>query len=200
MNQMILDMMGRACPQPVIEAQKWIHEAKLGDQLVVLVDNAIAVDNLKKLAQQRSVAIDSKQTDTHAYEVIFTIQTTDNHAKTTVATGTRQTCVVIASDVLGVGDRALGEVLMNGFFLSLTQLQTLPTRIIFYNSGVKLTIEGSKILPHLECLQRQGVENYVCGTCLNHYELVDQLAIGDVTNMYQIVEWLSQADHIIRPA
>ena len=43
------------------------------------------------------------------------------------------------------------------------------------------------------------MEILACGTCLNYYGLTEQLAVGSVTNMYQIVEKMNGAGKIIRP-
>ena len=48
-------------------------------------------------------------------------------------------------------------------------------------------------------LESQGVEILTCGTCLNHYGLSEKLAVGSVTNMYQIAQILTEAGKVIRP-
>ena len=100
---------------------------------------------------------------------------------------------------MGNGNDELGEVLMKGFIFALTELDELPSTVLLYNSGVKLSTEGSKSIEDLKTLQAQGVEILSCGTCLNYYDLADKLEVGEVTNMYFIVEKMSQADKIIRP-
>ena len=45
----------------------------------------------------------------------------------------------------------------------------------------------------------QGVEIMTCGTCLNFYGLTEKLAVGSVTNMYVIVEKLTQAGNVVKP-
>ncbi|MFQ9444784.1 MAG: hypothetical protein ACLR01_08515 [Vescimonas sp.] len=48
-------------------------------------------------------------------------------------------------------------------------------------------------------MEAQGVEIRTCGTCLNYYGLTDKLAVGSVTNMYDIVETMTSAGKVIRP-
>ena len=48
-------------------------------------------------------------------------------------------------------------------------------------------------------MAEQGVEILTCGTCLDHYGIKDQLAVGEVTNMYVIVEKMEQAVRVVRP-
>ena len=62
-----------------------------------------------------------------------------------------------------------------------------------------MTTEGSESLADLKLLEEQGVEILTCGTCLDYYGLKDKLCVGNVTNMYTIVETMNAADKIIRP-
>lgn len=107
--------------------------------------------------------------------------------------------VVISSAVMGQGDDELGKVLMKGFIYALSQLETLPEKILFYNGGVTLTTEGSDSLTDLKEMEAQGVKIYSCGTCLNYYGLSERLKVGEVTNMYSIAEAMAEASKIIKP-
>ena len=64
---------------------------------------------------------------------------------------------------------------------------------------MKLTCEGSPLLEDLKTLEAEGVEILSCGTCLGFYGLKEKLAIGSVSNMYEIVEKQMNADRILRP-
>ena len=88
---------------------------------------------------------------------------------------------------------------MKGFLFALSQLESLPQTILFYNGGAKLTVEGSGSLEDLKAMEAQGVEILTCGTCLNHYGLTERLAVGGVTNMYAIVEKLAGAEKVVKP-
>ena len=100
---------------------------------------------------------------------------------------------------MGRGDDVLGDILMKSFFFTLTQLDDLPHTLLLYNAGAKLSIHGSPVLKDLVALGEAGVRIMTCGTCLNHFGIADQLAIGEITNMYDIVDQLRTATHIIRP-
>ena len=106
--------------------------------------------------------------------------------------------VVISSKAMGHGGDELGTALMKGFIYALSQQETLPTTILFYNGGANIPVEGSVSLEDLKNLEAQGVEILTCGTCLNFYGLTDKLAVGTVTNMYNIVEKLTSASKVIR--
>ena len=100
---------------------------------------------------------------------------------------------------MGEGNDELGKVLIKGFIYALTQLERLPKTVIFYNGGATVPVEGSASLEDLKNLEAQGVEIITCGTCLDYYNLKEKLAVGSVTNMYTIVEKMSNASCIIRP-
>lgn len=106
---------------------------------------------------------------------------------------------VIASDCMGSGDEALGRLLMKGYLYALAQQDRLPQTILLYNRGAYLSCQGSEALGDLRDLEAMGVEILTCGTCLNHYELEKLLAVGGVTNMYEIVERQTAAKLILRP-
>ena len=88
---------------------------------------------------------------------------------------------------------------MKGFLYALTQQERLPDTILFYNGGATIPVEGSASLEDLRTLEAMGVEILTCGTCLNYHGLTDKLAVGTVTNMYDIVEKLTMAGKVIRP-
>ena len=109
------------------------------------------------------------------------------------------TVVVIGTSCLGSGDDTLGATLMKGFLYALSQQESLPKTILFYNGGASLTCQGSLSLEDLKSMAERGVEILTCGTCLNYYGLTDKLRVGEITNMYVIAEKQLQADLVIRP-
>ena len=88
---------------------------------------------------------------------------------------------------------------MKSFIYALTEQERLPETILLYNGGAWLSCEGADSLEDLRNLESQGVEILTCGTCLNHYGLSEKLAVGSVTNMYQIAQILTEAGKVIRP-
>lgn len=112
---------------------------------------------------------------------------------------TQSYLVAINSDQMGSGDKKLGQVLMKGFLYALTEQTNLPKTIILYNSAVLLINEGSEVLADLRALAAAGVKIYACGTCIDFYGIPPKLKVGTVTNMYRIVEMLSEAEKVIQP-
>ncbi len=217
-----VDARGDQCPIPVVKAKKVLDIAAAGDVVEVHVDNEIAVQNLTKLAKNRQCGCSAeKVADKHFVVKIEAAAAVENAGAPNAGTenagagdgaGAAQaegavcypdardrSIVVVSSATMGVGNDELGTVLMKGFLYALGQLDTLPEKILFYNGGVTLTTEGSDSLEDLKAMEAQGVEIYSCGTCLNYYGLSDKLCVGEVTNMYNIVEAMAGASKIIRP-
>lgn len=202
-----VNAMGDACPIPVVKTKNAIKELKEGGQVTVLVDNEIAVQNLTKMANQKQYKVTSEKTGENAYQVVMEVGSFSEEEKETEMEPVlcipdarqKKTVVVVDSDKMGRGNDELGKVLMKGFLYALTQQETLPHAILFYNGGATLTTQGSDSLEDLKSMEAQGVEILTCGTCLNYYNLSDKLAVGSVTNMYVIVEMMTEADKIIKP-
>lgn len=200
----IVDVCGKACPIPVVEATHALAALQGAGSIKVYVDNDTAVQNLQRLAKQKQAACSvSKAPEGHS---IVTL--TLDGAPAAAAAGDTIVCqpcgggdyvIAVDTDTMGRGSEELGGTLMKGFLFAVTQLENLPSKILFYNGGAKLTVEGSASLDDLKHLVEQGVEILTCGTCLNYYGLTDQLAVGSVTNMYSIVEALTEAGKVIKP-
>jgi selenium metabolism protein YedF len=105
--------------------------------------------------------------------------------------------LVVSSDRMGRGDDELGGILVRSFFHTLGEVDPLPQTILFFNAGVKLACQGSPVLDDLCTLEAEGVEMLVCGTCLGYYEIKDQLAVGQVSNMYDIAEAMLGAGKVV---
>ena len=201
----IVDARGLTCPQPVIKAKEALKNMAEGT-LKVLVDNEIAVQNVMKLGKYEGLAPVSEKKGEEEFEILFHV---DKKSGDTEETAPEAECIpdarkkglvaVLSSDQMGGGNEELGRLLMKGFVYALTQLDELPETVLIYNGGAKLPVEGSQSLEDLKTLEAQGVEVLTCGTCLNYYGLTDQLRVGSVTNMYEIVEKMAGARVVVRP-
>ena len=205
-----INAMGDTCPIPVIKTQNAIKALTKADEIEVLVDNEVAVQNLTKLAGSLGCEVKSEKKAEKEYRVVIavaedkvqgqTVQKKEEAAEATCIPDARDnTVVVISSDKMGEGEKELGKVLIKGYLYALTQLETLPKTILFYNKGAYLTCEGSASLDDLKSLEAQGVEIQTCGTCLNFYGLTEKLQVGTVTNMYVIAETMAKASKVIKP-
>ena len=201
----IIDCKGMACPLPVVNAKKASEELRSGDVLTVLVDNEIAVQNLSRFAEHKGFSVSAEKKAEKEYAVIMAVSgTAPKEAKEeeiTCVTDSRRKgmLVVLSSNQMGTGDPKLGTSLMKAFVFALTKQDQLPDTILCYNTGAYLTCEGADTLEDLKLLESEGVTILTCGTCLDFYGLKEKLAVGTVTNMYDIVERMKNAVQIIKP-
>lgn len=106
--------------------------------------------------------------------------------------------IIIDSDKCGNGDSRWSTMLMESYLYALSESSKLPEKLIFYNSGVKLASEGSNVIESLEVLKSRGVKILICSACLDFYELKDKLILGEITNMYEIVDIMNSASNTIK--
>lgn len=200
-----IDARGLACPLPVVNAKNAALEMKDGGQLTVLVDNEIAVQNLQKFAVQRGYTASARKQAEMEYAVDFQIPggegvpVADVSVQCSPVSGKSGMVVVLSGNTMGTGDEKLGKALMKAFVFALTRQDVLPETILCYNGGAFLSCEGADTLDDLKSLQAEGVNILTCGTCLDFYGIKDKLAVGSVTNMYEIVETMQRAASIVKP-
>lgn len=208
MNKTI-DCRGMACPLPVVNAKKAAEALNPGDELTVLIDNEIAVQNLQRFASGKAYAVSAEKKAEKEYAVTMQITGTRPAPAVTEEPEEEIACtpdarkkgmlVVLSANVMGGGDEKLGKSLMKAFVFALTRQDQLPETILCYNTGAYLTCEGADTLQDLKDLEAEGVTVLTCGTCLDFYGIKDKLAVGSVTNMYDIVERMEAARTILRP-
>lgn len=191
-----VNAIGDTCPIPVIKTKKAIKEADGQGIVEVLVDNEIAVQNVTKMANNEGGQVTTEKISEKEYKITIHLA---GEVKACEDCEEENLVVVISSDRMGAGNDDLGKVLIKGFIFAVTQLEKLPKTMLFYNGGATLTAEGSDSLEDLKHLEEEGVEILTCGTCLSYYNLSDKLKVGNVTNMYTIVEKMAGADKIIQP-
>lgn len=205
MSHVTVNALGEQCPIPVVKATRALREMTEPGTLTVLVDNEIAVQNLRRMAEGNGLSYEAQKRGEKEFAVTMTVDQPAGDApkeEPSVACIPDQRAeVVVAVDtaVMGRGSDELGEKLMKGFLFAVSQLETLPRTMLFYNGGAKLTVEGSASLEDLSKLEAQGVEILTCGTCLDYYGLTEKLRVGTVTNMYTIVEKLAGAGKVVKP-
>jgi selenium metabolism protein YedF len=193
-----LDCRGLACPAPVLEAKKAI-DTKSPSDIVVTVDNEAAKENISRFL------------DSQGFEVSIREEGRDFYVSGTKRGGNvfesaaieeqdpekQKIMVMVATDRVGYGDDELGLKLMQSFLKTLQEMGDELWRLVFVNSGVKLTIEDSEALPDLRKLEELGTLILVCGTCLNHFGILDKKQVGETTNMLDIVTAMQLADKVI---
>jgi len=211
MVKVIVDAMGDTCPIPIVKTKDAIAKMTEPGTVEVLVDNEISVQNLLKMAKVKGYEAKGEKLDDAKYSVSLEVRDLTNESENMQDnySENEDSCipdlraskmvVVIHSNQMGQGSEELGKTLLKGFLFALTKQDRLPSTILFYNSGIDLTCEGSPALEDLKLLEASGVEILSCGTCLNYYEKSEKLAVGSVTNMYEIVRIMEEATSIVKP-
>lgn len=189
---------------PVVNAKAAIDQMEEPGEVKVLVDNEIAVQNLVKFAASKNLEAKSNKLSDNEFEVIINAiagdGASDNDAVNCVPDARDgDMVVVLSSKCMGTGDETLGGNLMKAFIFALTKQDKLPQSILLYNSGAFLSCEDSESLEDLKLLEAEGVNILTCGTCLDFYGVKEKLAVGTVTNMFEIVEKQEKAGIVIRP-
>lgn len=187
---MNIDTRGLQCPQPVIMTKKALEQIESGE-IITIVDNATAKENVSRLATNMNYQHEVEEKDGCYYIKIKKIEADGNKTKN------NDFVIVITNDKLGNGEAELGQLLMKTYTYTLNETMPYPKAIIFMNSGVKLVVEGSEALENIQKLSEKNIEIISCGTCLDYYKIKDKLKVGIVGNMYSIVEYMNNASKVI---
>jgi len=192
----VVDCRNMACPLPVVTVRRAL-EAANGEPVRVLVDPGAPRENVARFALNRGFSVEET-----GVEGGFSLEirpSGDAGAAIRRHEGREgEAVVLVASDRLGDGPDELGRLLMKNFIITLLDLERLPDRMLFLNSGVLLTTEGSEVLEALEKLGNSGVEVMSCGVCLDYFHRKEQLRAGVVTTMFTIAETLLRAGSVVR--
>lgn len=193
-----VDARNQNCPKPVIMTKKALDSIDEGI-ITTIVDNEVAKENVSKLAKSLNLEFTVDKNSSNEYYIHITKGETKESEESNVCTPNtfKDLTILFGKDKLGEGSDELGSILMKGYIYTLTEAIPFPSTLLFLNGGVKLTTEGSPVLDDLLKLQSEGVEILSCGTCLDYFGLKDKLAVGEVTNMYTIVEKLKNATNTI---
>jgi len=199
-SRRVLDARGLACPQPVILTRKALAEGGFSE-LEVIVNTSSGRENVARFAGHAGCTIGGIEESGEETRIVIQPAAANWSDSTSTESITDATVplvepgiqtVFLSSRTIGRGDDELGALLMRGFLYTLTESETVPQRVLLMNSGVTLAAEGSEHLENLRRLVDLGVEILACGTCLEFYKLTDQLAVGRVSNMQEIAEFLLQ--------
>ncbi len=197
----VIDARGLTCPQPVVLTKKAMSDHS---SLEILVDNETALENLKRLTGKSGWSFSS--TETGGYFKIITsgmsgdvsVPKDDVKISTKISSG-KPFITVLSSNKMGRGNDDLGAILIRAFLHTLTEADDLPQTVVLYNEGVKLAADDSDVADDLRTLEGQGTEILVCGTCVDFFGIKDQIHVGIISNMYDIVEAMSSAGRTLAP-
>ncbi len=204
MKNITVDARGELCPKPLIMTKKQLNETTVGTSFIVLIDNETSKENVERFLSDNQIKF-----QTSAQDGVCSIQVTKTKAEL-IRPQAEQYCVpatasktgfafCFTGDQMGQGPGELGKILIQGCINTIKELVPLPAAIVFYNSAVKLAVDSSPVLDSLQELEKSQVKILVCGTCANFFQIKDKIRVGIISNMYNILETLSRADHVIYP-
>ena len=193
-----IDCRGLACPSPVLKTKELVDRGDV-DKLTVLVDNIAAKENVSRFLGRSGFQVDAEETD--GFLSVTGSRPEDATCQIFVPEATakaeQKIMVLVGNNLMGKGDDELGKKLMGNFIGTLKEMGASLWRLVLLNGGVKLAVEGSEVLPTLKELERDGIHILVCGTCLNHFGLLEQKQVGETTNMLDIVTSMQLANRVI---
>lgn len=192
-----IDAKGKNCPMPVIMAKKEIDAGVKFFE--VEVDNKIAVENLKKLANSQGFTTIISENNGN-FKVDFSNGCEECEEVLAKVEGKKPLgnwSIFVNKEIIGAGDDELGKSLMKMFIYTISEGDDLPKSILFMNGGVKVPTLNEQAIEHLKVLEDKGVELLVCGACLNFYGIEEKLQVGKISNMYDITNAMKDASKVI---
>lgn len=189
----ILDVRGLSCPKPVLEVKKAI-EMRESDEFEVVTNSTESKENILRFLTVQGLDADINEMEGE-FHINFKLKNgfeISNNQNIPYSCGNNNTLksLIITKNRLGEGDETLGQILIRSFFQALIEMKPLPEKLFFVNSGVFLTVKNSPVLDEIKRLSDSGTKIYSCGTCLDYYKIKDQLSVGEVGNMYLLLEIL----------
>lgn len=202
----IIDTRGQACPAPLILTRRALKEAGKEESVKVLTDSTTSLSNISRYLNDNGISFSIvEKNGIHEISISNSsvpseLPETGDYCTPEIPHFTKGNFVVaFSSDLMGKGDDSLGSLLMLNFIKSLKDLDSLPLKLLFYNSGVKLGISGTETSVHLTELQSMGVTLLFCATCINHYKLNDEIKLGTLSNMFEIAQVMASAQKVLKP-
>lgn len=188
-----LNLRGKNCPIPLVEMRKFINNNKNVDFKIIL-NNEVSFISIRKFLENNKINYSSNKTGSDfIFEVIF-----DGNEKLSKSHfQINNFTILIMSELFGNGENDFSKALMKSYFYALSESITLPSNIVFINSGVKLLIDEN-IIRNIDLLREKGVSIYYCGTCVDYYGIRDKVRTEEIINMYFIVDILNNSDNVIR--
>jgi selenium metabolism protein YedF len=198
-----LDCRGLECPAPVLQVRN-VLEKEAPAAITVLVDNEAAFQNVSRFLEHQNFQVSSERhggefrvVGTRGEGASAPVMASPTPAAKERESGVKKIMVMVTSDHMGHGDDGLGDMLMFNFLKTLKEMGPDLWRVVFVNSGVSFTAEGSEAVPILQELAGEGVQILACGACLAYFHILDKIQVGEVTNMLEIVTSMQLADSVV---
>lgn len=205
-----IDARGRPCPQPVLMTKKAVDSGET--EITVIVDNEGSAQNVKRFGEKQGFTVSVEKVGTDFRVVLskdLKVSSGEGVSEGVVTAETEIQCetgtwrinngqvILLSSDKFGRGNDELGEILAESLLNTLADNDAVPGKMVLINAGVKLVCSGSKVIEALKKLESKGVEILACGTCLNFYGLTERLEAGRVSNAFEILNTLLEAERLV---
>jgi selenium metabolism protein YedF len=202
METITVDARGEVCPKPLVLTRRQLKDTPVGGSFIILIDNDTSKENVERFLSDNRIGFATSRVE-NAYSIQVT-RTQEDLPRPEAEdycrpASTPRQAYCFTSDQMGTGPADLGQILIQACINTIKEVEPPPSALVFYNSGVTLTIDGSPTLSSLQDLEKAGVPILVCGTCANYFQIKDQVKVGVISNMYAILEALSRASHVIYP-
>ena len=202
----VVDTKGQQCPAPLIATRKAIKESKEGETIRIIIDNKTSFDNVARFLRDNNILFSSEE-EKGVWTLTVTKTGTGEPSESieeycTVAVphfNKGNFVIVFSSDKMGEGDKELGTMLMSNFIRAVKDLDVLPGKMLFYNSGVRLGTTDSDVYESLKEIEQMGVGLLFCGTCVKFYDIQEKIKIGILSNMFEIAQLMASAGNIVKP-
>ena len=196
---MQLDCRNLNCPEPLLRTKKALGELKIGESLEILVNDVAPRENIKRFLAKNGFEAQISQAGADTF--IKTVKTDELKDESIddiycdVTVPKRGKVIFLNEEQCGSGP--IGKSLLAKFLGAALSLDEKPVKVICVNNAVRITTNrGHECFEAIKKLNEAGAEILSCGSCLESYKLVDKLAIGEISNAYEIMDVLSKYEVI----
>ncbi len=216
-----VDCKGMPCPLPIITLRRTMAECEAGVEMEVLLDSELSAHNVQRYLADYGIALElHEEAGVYAGRFInpaaVDVEGAIPECATVLPEGGVQaiadasprpknasaavgdTLVVVDSDTLGRGSDELGGLLMKGMVATLAEWERAPSHVVLMNSGVRLAVGQSGTVEALRQLEQSGTAVWLCGTCVDYFNISNEVGVGEVRNMYDISRAISLAPRVVR--
>jgi len=194
-----IDARGLTCPAPVLLVKDSVEKEQMAE-MMVLVDNEASQENVARFLGSKGYEVQiEKDGSTYRLKASGSGEATAPSQMDNIPENTahQKIVVMIGADRIGSGDDVLGKKLMINYLKTLKEMGPDLWQLIFINGGVTLTVRSSPVLAQLQEYEKMGTTVLACGTCLEHFGITADKAVGATTNMLDIVTASQLADKVI---
>ena len=194
-----IDCRNLECPKPVIMTKNALEGLNEGESLEIIVNALAPKENISRFLKNQNIEFslesNSNETKILAIKGKSALELTNFDEFVCDITPKNEKVLYLNEERAGSGE--VGINLLSKFLGALLQVEKKPKIIICVNNAVKMTTNRAHpSFKPLKDLEAAGVQILSCGSCLEAYKLVSDLAVGEISNAYEIIDILSTHEQI----